>query len=178
MKETIWQTIASTPWWMFLFSAYFIWVCYNATKPRIVTIRQLTVMPLFIISLSVMSMCAMMKTVSYFHYALWLGMFLLGTGLGYLHFLMLNIKAIKSLNSVYLPGTWAPLFIILSLFISKSYFGYQFTFDPQTLVDPEYAILIILAYGLFTGLFIGRLGYALRCMKSGPFTLLTSASNA
>lgn len=97
MQETIWQTIAATPWWMFLTFVYLVWVCYQAAKPRLVTIKQLAAIAFAFFCLSAFNLCAIMQAVTYTHLSIWTGMLFLGTGLGYLQFSFIASKRSKPL---------------------------------------------------------------------------------
>lgn len=71
-----------------------------------------------------------------------------------------------------------PLITLFTVFIAKYYIGFSLNIDPQLFLNPDHAVFIALLYGLLTGFVLGRLGYGLRCMKSGPYLTLSPASNA
>jgi hypothetical protein len=166
MRDTIWQTIAATPWWMFTLYIYLIWASFLATKPRLVSLKNLFVSSLFFLSLSVMGMCSMMRFISITHYAIWVGTLFLGTGLGYLQFSIMNVRAVKDTHTFPLPGTYLPLIVLLVFFTTKFYWGYDITIDPQSFIDPKNSILLVFIYGLLNGIAIGKLSYALRYLKT------------
>ena len=169
MHTTIWYSIASTPWWVYVLLVYCAWISYMATKPRLVSISNLYSLPVFFVSLSIMCMCAMAKTISITEMAVWFGTFTLGVGIGYLQYLVFKIKAFKATKVLYLPGSITPLTLLLLAMVSKYYYGYSLSINPLWLIQPKNMIFILSIYGLLTGLFCGRLSYGLRCMQSGPF---------
>jgi small-conductance mechanosensitive channel len=64
-----------------------------------------------------------------------------------------------------IPGTWSIMIIILIIFISKYYFGYQAATNP--LIIHSNAFIII--SGVTTGLFIGKtIYYYWKCYR-GPW---------
>lgn len=65
-----------------------------------------------------------------------------------------NIKVIKRTRSIEVPGNYATLFILLSFFSMKYYFGYLNSVNPQLAL--EYSFIDNAISGLFSGYFIGR----------------------
>lgn len=169
MTDSIWQTIAATPWWIYPLYAYILWIGLMTTKARVVSVRMLSIAPFFFVFLSMMTLFMMLHTITWAYLSIWIGALFLGTGLGYLHLTVCRIRMDKHSSSLYLPGTWVLFIIFLILFLCKVFFKRPLTFDIQLLMNPKYATFLIFFYGLITGLLIGRLGYALRCLKSGPF---------
>lgn len=165
-----WQMIAATPWWIYPFAGYLLWASLMAVRPRLVSVKALSIMPLFFMALSVMSMTAMQHSFQYAHLFIWGGTFFLGTGLGYIHLALLKRKVNHSTHSLCLPGNWFWLGCFFALLFSKFFFGFEWTVDSSILIDPHYAMLLVFLYGLVTGLCTGRLGYTLRCLQSGPPT--------
>jgi hypothetical protein len=165
MNNSIWEIIANTPWWVFVLLVYLIRVGLGATRSRIVPVRRLLILPTIFIALSFVSMYNNMQ-LTFDHVLIWSAAFMIGSCLGWLQFKALKIKAVKNRASLYVPGTWSLLVIIIILFCVKYYYGYQNAIDPTKL---QSNIWLFFAYGLFTGLFAGRVGYAVRCIKAGPY---------
>jgi hypothetical protein len=170
METSIWQSIALTPWWVYFIGTYLIWAGYQATKPRLVTVSQLTIMPVLFLSLSVMNMCAMPIQFSVMHLSIWGSTLFLGVGLSYLQCRLFKIKTDKASNSLCLPGTWLILIALMVCVALKFYFDISLSIDPMVFINPENTILSVFLYGLITGLFIGRLSYTIRCLRVGDFT--------
>ena len=168
MNHAHWETIANTPWWLYVFFIYLSWMAYLATKPRLVPVKSIFIFPVFFITLSIISLYLSARW-NLLYISIWAAALVTGTLLGWLQFRLLKIKAVKNKSLLYMPGTWSLLVIIFTLFIAKFYFGFDGAIHPNQLSNPHFIRWIFLLYGIFTGLFIGRITYAVRCLKKGPF---------
>jgi hypothetical protein len=168
MQTSIWEKIADTPWWFFLFVIGFISLAWVATKPKIIPIKNLLLMPAIYIPFSLLSI-ALTIPINRIVVLLWLTGTLTGIVIGWLHFRILNIKAVKNKSSLYVPGTWSLFGLILLITATKYYYGYSLMIDPKIFIQAEYVNYFITLYGLFAGIFIGKIIYSLRCIKVGPF---------
>jgi len=168
MNISIWETIASTPWWVYLVFGMLIRAGWLATKPNVITLRNLYFYPIMLFAFSVVAVFATM-TVNATMIMLWLMAAFLGSGLGWLQFRMQKIVAIKNEKKLHIPGTWSLLIIILVLFTLKHYFNFQLSINTESIQQPNVMASVIFLYGLFTGIFAGRLIYAVRCVRVGPY---------
>lgn len=168
MTNSTIQTIANTPWWVYVLFVFLIRVGFSAMKSRIVPFRTLFILPSIFLVLSVMSLYSYL----FFnpkHIAIWMGAILLGSLLGWLQFKVQNIKAVKNTAKIMLPGTSSILIMMICLFIARYYFSFQLSVDPNLFTQENYLVKALFIYGLFTGLFLGRAMYAIRCLRSGPY---------
>lgn len=170
MNTVNWQAIAATPWWVFLYVGFIIWLAYSVSKPRIISLKQLYLLSLFFCALTALAVCPMYKSLALTDSLIWLDAMILGTGLGYLQLQFQQAKAIPNTESIYHPGTWLFFVLILAGLGAKFYFDLDINFTPQDFINPKNLFYILFAYGLFTGIYTGKLGYALRSTKQGPFT--------
>lgn len=170
MNQSIWEIAANTPWWVYPFFFYLMHVGYRASKPRIVPIRQIFILPFIFVPLS-LSVFFIHSLATFQNIAIWFGACLVGTIAGWLQFNALKIKAIKNEAKLYVPGTWSLMVIILIIFAVKYYFGFEFSTNPDALLQSQYISAFLFLYGFFAGLFIGRLAYSMRCIKIGPYAL-------
>lgn len=162
------ETIASTPWWFYVLVVLVVKLAFIATKPRLVEIKKLFVMPIVFISISILIFAYTYK-INPTTIGIWLSTLMAGTLLGFLHFRFLKIKAVKEKAALYFPGSKSLFVLILVLFAARYYFNTHLNIDPQTLLQPATLARLIPLYGFFTGVFIGKAWYALRCVKVGPF---------
>lgn len=162
------ETIASTPWWVFVLFAYLVRLGFAARKPRYIPFRNLFFLPAIFVVISLFGLSELIGFTEK-NMGIWIAALLIGSVLGWLHFYFIKIKAVKNEATLYLPGTWSLLIIILALFTSKYFFGFQLAIDPQLLQQEKYLIIWLSLYGLFTGLFFGRAMYAIRCLRRGPY---------
>lgn len=168
MPNSFWEMVANTPWWVYLIFTYLIYISFLATKPRVISFRQLLILPSIFITLSIISLSTILQIDAY-NIFLWSSALFLGIPLGWLQFFLQKIKAIKNESKLYIPGTWSLFFFCLFIFAAKYYYSFELAIDPKSIASSPYAPYILLLYGLFTGLFIGKLFYSLQCYKSGPY---------
>jgi hypothetical protein len=55
-----------------------------------------------------------------------------------------------------LPGSWVPLLLILSIFLTKYIVGIELAMQPALARDGQYSLVVSAIYGLFSGIFTGR----------------------
>lgn len=173
--SNVWESVAATPWWVYGLFLYLMNLCYLTTKARIIHIKNIFIMPGLLLSLTFISMFFILHPRLNDIY-LWIGGLLSGIPAGWLHFRLLRIKAIAYENKLYIPGTWGMFVLVFSLLAIKHYYGYRIAFDLQAIKYGAYNTQLLFLYGLVTGLFIGRVRYALRCIKHGPYANI-SANN-
>ncbi len=165
-----WQSVAATPWWVFVLASYTFYGCYFATKPRELPIKVLYLLPVSIISMTCMTIGALPNEVNFNNFMIWVDMVLLGTGLSYLHAQFVQVKAIKDTFIIAIPGTYIPFGVLIIAIISKVYFGINFSLKQNFFFDKDHLSFLLTSYGFTTGIFIGRLGYALRCLKERGYS--------
>lgn len=59
-------------------------------------------------------------------------------------------------RSYAIPGSVMPLLLIMGIFLTKYGVGIELAMQPQLLRDAGFALPVAAAYGVFSGLFIGR----------------------
>jgi hypothetical protein len=68
-------------------------------------------------------------------------------------------------RTVFVPGSWLPLALIVALFALKYGAGVSLALHPGLAIDTAFAGLCSLAYGFFSGLFLAR-GWSLRTLAA------------
>lgn len=167
-ENNFWFGIADTPWWIYGLFAYFLFIGYIATKPRIIHFRQL------------IGATAMLSGFSFFNFiffvhpnqvylGIWAFCFLSAGLCGFLQFRIAKIKAFKNESKISLPGTYTILALALFGIASKYYTHFQLDLNPAMLNQPLTLQLLSGFYGSLTGYFAGKTYYAWRCIKRGPY---------
>jgi hypothetical protein len=59
-------------------------------------------------------------------------------------------------RSFHMPGSWAPMALIVAIFLTKYVVGVELAMRPALAQDSQYALIVGALYGLFSGAFIGR----------------------
>ena len=76
-------------------------------------------------------------------------------------------------RSFFVPGSVAPLLLILGIFLTKYLVGVELAMQPALARDSEFALQIAVLYGLFSGVFAAR---ALRLWRLARRTIGPVAS--
>lgn len=168
MTYSIWQTIAETPWWFYVAFIIFLRLSFAATKTRIIHISHLFFLPAIFIPFSLISIYYTV-TWQMRGFFLWSAACLFGIFWGWWQFRLRKIKAIKNQAQLCIPGTWNFFFIFIVFFLLKYYYDFSLTFDFNLLKQPQYANVFLALYGFLAGILLGRILYARRCLRIGPF---------
>ncbi len=154
--QAIWNALVHTPWWVYVLLIYLIKVGIRASKTNVVSIIKLSIIPIIFTVMSVHTLVSAFP-ISIFTVSVWAATLLLGCILGFWQIFRLNIQVDKQHYLIRVPGTWTTLVIILIIFASKYYFGYELAVDPNLATQNWFEISLLLVSGVCTGLFIGRL---------------------
>lgn len=165
---SLWQTLADTSWWYYAFFIYLMQISWLATKPRKTSLRNIFLIPVIFLVTAISGVIFILHP-NLNDIAMALGACCAGFPIGWLHFRLIRIKAIKDENKLHIPGTWSMFIIIFLLLTAKYYYGWTFGMDINAVKFGAYNRELMILYGLVTGLMMGRLYYSVRCMKRGPF---------
>ncbi len=162
----IWQTLTHTPWWVYLLFVYLILLGIKASKTRMVSLRKLFVIPLFFTFISIHTLFTSFS-INAFSLSVLVGSILVGTLAGWAQIIRYQLKIDKQHGVIQIPGSWVTLALILVIFASKYYFGYELATDPQLVKQTGFEFSMLGISGLTTGLFVGRLAcYVYRYITS------------
>lgn len=170
MTTTIWDIIADIPWWVSVIIVFFIRIAYLATKPQLVSIKKMFTLPISMLVISTI-LLATQFPIYWLDVAIFFMALILGSGLGWLHFRIKKVKAVMNQATLYIPGSWNIFIIIIAMFVIRV--NWNTSLSKETLMQPNMILLASFLLGLSMGLVLGRLYYALRCIKLGPFTETT-----
>lgn len=168
MTISIWERIADTPWWVYALFVYVAMVCFIATKPHTVTLKSLYITSAIFIPISIISICLVLPF-SFYNMLIWAIATLAGAALGWLQFKVMKIKAIKQESKLHIPGTWSIFLLAGLVLVANYYYGDTIKLDLSLLLLPKYTPYVLAIYGVLSGLFIGKIIYSRRCIKSGPY---------
>jgi len=170
--DSAWQVLVHTPWWVFALFIYLLKVGIDATKPSIVNIRKLFILPALSLTVSINFLLSSPALLPLATYALTLTA---GAVAGWMLVRNLKLKFDHKQNLVKLPGTFMTLLLILTIFATKYYLGYSIATNPEIVQNLGFSIFQSTVSGLCSGLFLGRLScYLLQRSQSTHEDLKTS----
>jgi hypothetical protein len=88
--------------------------------------------------------------------AMWAIGLLLITSIGFKYFRDDRVTFNQSTRTFFIPGSWAPFFVIMAIFLTKYVFGVMKALDAEILDNPAFVATLSFAYGCFSGYFSSR----------------------
>jgi len=168
MSPTIWDTLANTPWWIYPLYYYLLRTGYLATKSRFVPLRTLRLFTLFFV-LSTFALLLGSQQLSVTKFGLWLASLAGGALIGWLQFRLMRIKSKPQEALIRVPGNWLIICGAIAMIIIQLFKGYDYYLHLAQQVAPIFLSWLPVVYGVLGGIFMGKLIYANRCMKVGPY---------
>ncbi len=155
--------LSGTPWWVWAIFIYLLAIGIRALRPCQISLKWTVLAPGI---LAAWSLYSFYRVYTFFlpASAIWLIALIVGRMLGY-RYLSSNITINKKNSSVSLPGSWAPLILLMLFFCVKYYIGFTYTVDPIQKFNPAFWMLDVITSGLILGAFIGRLAYIMQEFK-------------
>ena len=147
--------LTHTPTWVWALLAALLWLGLSQTVSRTASLQRITFMPLAMIALSIFG------TLSVFGIHLNILLAWLGAGAWMLALILFNtssaaIKYDAEKRLFSLPGSWVPLALILSVFVTKYVVGFMTGMQPSLAQDPSFAVFFTILYGASSGVFLAR----------------------
>lgn len=147
--------VYGTPLWVYAIFVYLISKGITALKQRSIPLLELMSIP------AIFSIWSLYSLKSKYGLLLpivvtWLLALLTGMAVGWIVFNR-GINIDKKTRLVQIPGSWYPLFLYVASFIIKYYLGFTYTVWPEMQDNTFFWMLDVIASGIISGIFIGRL---------------------
>lgn len=172
--NAIWAAATQTPWWVYVLFIYLVIKGINASKLRVVSFIKLTILPLIFIALSVHTLMTAFN-INATVIVVWILSIALGSVFGWILICRHHFKVDRKKLLIQIPGSWLTLILILAIFVSKYYFGYQISSDPSLVHHTGFKFSMLSISGVCTGLFVGRLLCYFYQLKTGESVDLTAS---
>ena len=173
VPHSLWEGIASTSFWFYYVFFGLVYFGYLARKPRIQRAAHPAILPSVFILLS--GLCFFLTPlVTPYLMSGWVGLLCLGIALGWLQAALFRLKPLADHRHVYVAGSnrlllCLALFVVGWLIYLSTGLRFRPIIDPQQIFSQAYLFYVTLAYGLATGLIIGRSLRLRYSLKHGPF---------
>lgn len=155
--ETIKAILMGTPWWVYLLFFYLVSRGIAASKTRVVTLKQLAILPIVLSAWSIWDLLRFSHITIGLEWVFF-SMLVVGALIGWRLVSSQKIEVVSLKNQeLKMPGSWLTLVIILVIFATKYFFGFEMAADPNWVhhTTPLYSLFGISA--LTSGLLCGRL---------------------
>ena len=149
------QILSRTPIWVFALFALLLALGYSQTRPRTISLKRLTIIPLAMTGLSVYGV------VSAFHGS---GPSLMAWGITSLIALAVLMQTPPTPGTTYnaatqqftIPGSWVPMALFMGIFFTKYAVGVSLGMQPALANNNSFALPVSALYGAFSGVFLAR----------------------
>lgn len=160
------QIVTHTPIWVLPLLLALVWLGLSQTRTRSVSLTRITILPLVMTGLSLQGSIA----ASAGNFTVLLA-WLLGAGLSAGLVLRRPLPAQTRYDDwtqrFTLPGSWAPLFLILGIFVTKFTLGAALAMQPGLAGQAPFSLGVATLYGAFSGIFLARAGRLWRLAQRG-----------
>lgn len=157
----------NTPLWVYILFAYLLWVGFKNTKTRTVSIKKILIIPAVFLSMSLESLISHFR-LSMVSVSIWCIAILIGTMIGRLLVATRHIQVDRTRQQIKLKGDWIMLLVMLMIFFSKYYFGYQLGMDPKLATNTHFELVMLMTSGLCSGIMVGRSLCYFMCYRTKP----------
>ena len=146
--------ILGTPWWVWILFGYLLIVGIKATKPNILPLWRIAVMPLIFVIWSIYSIYYKCIYCPKF-FGIWFVALIFGILIG--HLISMRLKSnIDSEKLIHMPGSLIPLLLSMMFFVLKYGLGVTYSLYPVMKGDLILLNFDLLLSGLISGIFCGR----------------------
>ncbi|WP_369811506.1 DUF6622 family protein [Janthinobacterium sp. SUN137] len=166
------QIFSHTPLYVWAILGFLVYRGVLASRAREVTLRKLCIIPLVMLALSLSGVHGSFGLAGVAPFA-WVAGALAGAALAWSLTKTDTIVAIPQRASVQRPGSWVPMILMMSIFCMKYAVAVTLAVAPAYAHATSFIVPVCLAYGCFSGIFLGGLlrtvaVYRQAHMTSGP----------
>ena len=151
----IYEAILGTPIWVWLALVYLIFIGIINLKTRVQKLYTIFILPVIFLLIFIQSLISNYKF-SLYPWTIWLTALFLSIIFSWLLFKNIKIKADKQKKLIQIAGSKSTLFLVLTVFIVKYFFGYVEDVKPLISENSIFITLKLIFSGGISGLFIGR----------------------
>jgi hypothetical protein len=164
--HSVGNTLTGTPWWVYALFFYLMFIGFRASQTRVVSLKKLCILPLILTYFSLHTLITVVK-VDFYSVITLLIAGLVGVAIGWHYVNRFKIKVDKQKYLFEIPGTWSTLIVILLIFVTKYYFGYEMAVNPALVNHAGFEFALLSVSGVFTGWFVGKLVAYLYKLRTG-----------
>jgi hypothetical protein len=149
------QIILKTPLWVWPLLAYLIYRGILAMKDRESSMIRAAIIPVAMLALSLQGILSTFGGAAAL--GAWAAFLLIGTAASRALVDPASVSADPQRGTVTQKGSWVPLALMMSIFVTKYAVNIALAIDAGLRHEPAFVIAISALYGIFNGVFAGRL---------------------
>jgi hypothetical protein len=150
------QILTKTPVWVWALLAFLVYRGVVASVDRVTSLRSAFLIPVVMLGMSVQGIASTFSADSP-AMPIWLAALLAGTALTWSLVDPSRISADPASGTVRQPGSWTPMMLMMGIFLTKYIVGVTLAMHPELKQEAVFAASVCTLYGLFSGIFVGRL---------------------
>jgi hypothetical protein len=155
-NDMLQQIIIKTPVWVWALLAFLVYRGLVASVDRVSSLRATFLIPLVMLGLSVQGIATTFATDA-LAMPVWFAALLAGTALTWSLVDPSRISADPAKGTIRQPGSWIPLMLMMGIFLTKYAVAIMLAVHPEFKQQAMFVASVCTLYGLFNGIFLGRL---------------------
>jgi hypothetical protein len=156
--QMIGAILRSTPNWVWFLLVGLVWLGVSQARDREASLLRVSVMPVVMTAFSLFGMATAFGKSPMFGYAMLMWMLAAAATFAAVGTMRAPQGAVyhPATRTFFLPGSWAPLALILAIFLTRYVVNVDVAMQPALARDGEYTLIVAAIYGLCSGIFVGR----------------------
>ena len=150
------QILIKTPVWVWALLAVLIYRGLVASTDRVTSLRAAFLIPVAMLALSVQGIASTFGA-DELAMPIWFAAMLAGTVLAWSAVDPSRMSADPVNRTIRQPGSWVPLALMVGIFLTKYVVAVALAMHPELKQQGGFVTAVCALYGLFNGIFIGRL---------------------
>jgi hypothetical protein len=159
------------PVWVYFLFCFLIWLGFKASKTSVVKLQKMLITPTVFFLLSLRSLYVHLD-IDAFVLSIYVIASAVGIAIGYWQVKSQALRVDRENGLLEIPGTWGVMVLILIIFFTKAYFGYELGMDPDALTNTAFEVAFIAVSAICSGMFVGKAGCYFHRFTNDPSTNL------
>jgi hypothetical protein len=162
--QMIADVLRATPNFVWGLLAALIWLGLSQARDREAGLARVSLMPVVMTGFGIWGMVSAFGSSPMFGYAMLMWMFMLSVSFALIGTMRppRGAEYHPATRTFFLPGSWAPLLLILAIFVTRYVVNVDIAMQPALARDGQYTLIVAALYGLTSGIFVGRTARLLR----------------
>jgi hypothetical protein len=150
--------LRSTPGFVWVLLAALIALGVSQARDREASLLRVAVLPVAMTSLGIWGMTTGFGASPMFGYAMLVWMLAVSASFALVGTMRppRGAEYHPATRTFFLPGSWAPLLLIMGIFLTRYVVNVDLAMQPALARDGQYTLIVSAVYGLCSGIFIGR----------------------
>lgn len=152
------MVLRSTPNWVWGLLAGLVWLGVSQARDREAGLLRVSITPIVLTAFSLFGMVSAFGKSPMFGYAMMMWMLAAAATFAVVGSMRApqGSEFHPATRTFFLPGSWAPLALILAIFLTRYVVNVDLAMQPGLARDGQYTLIVAAIFGLCSGIFTGR----------------------